>query len=79
VGALFEVEPGDWRTIEFIDLPGFTTSSGSAASAFNDRGELAFTLRFTDGSAGVFVARIPAPGGSAPLGVGLLAAMRRRR
>jgi hypothetical protein len=62
-GELFDVSNDplvqDLRTIKSADLVG--TGSGGEdglASSFNDAGQLAFRLGFTDGSSGVFVATI---------------------
>lgn len=47
----------DLRVISSIDLP----NTDFLSSAFNDLGQLTFTLRFTDGSDGVFIATVPEP------------------
>ena len=60
-GAEFEVAPGDVRQVELIKLNAGGSSADGQLSAFNDAGQLAFGLRFTDGSEGVFVATVPEP------------------
>jgi len=64
-GDLFDVDDDplteDLRTIEAID---FTAGSGGGdgfSIAFNDLGDLAFALEFTDGTEGLFVASLPVP------------------
>ena len=77
---LFEVTPGDFRTIASIG--GVSSSGGqdgrtTSLSAAN--GYLTFELDFTDGSSGIFITSIPTPGALSILGLGLLGAARRRR
>lgn len=63
VGSELDVDNGpglDLRTVASLD---FITGSGNEdgrASAFNDRGQIAFRARFTDGSEGIFVSSIAA-------------------
>ncbi len=83
-GDLFDVniDPliDDLRTIKFVIMyTGFPGSGGEdgRATSFNDAGQLAFRLFFTDGSEGVFVATVPEPGMVAVLGLGVLALLRR--
>ncbi|MBB6428984.1 PEP-CTERM sorting domain-containing protein [Algisphaera agarilytica] len=65
------------RTISFISF-GSTVDNGTPA--LNNEGQLAFTLSFTDGSGGIFVATIPEPTTLALLGMsGLTLATRRRK
>ncbi len=59
-GEPFEVAPGDIRTVHYFQDAG-GLSGGSYGQAFNDRGEITFQASFTDGSSGVFVARVPEP------------------
>lgn len=51
----FTVAPGDVRVVN--------TVSFLFDGAFNDKDELIFHLRFTDGTSGIFVTAIPAPSG----------------
>jgi hypothetical protein len=57
-GDPFAVAPGDVRTVSFIN---FAPPTGGTPPV-NNRGEIALHLLFTDGSSGIFVARIPEPG-----------------
>jgi hypothetical protein len=60
---------------------GFSGSSGGQegrAIAFNDNGDLAYILSFTDGSSGLFVSHIPEPGTLALIVISLVAVARRR-
>ncbi len=77
-GDLFEVAPGDNRTIRSIG--GLTSGGGQdgRAISFNDRGQLVFQLEFANNTTGIFVATIPSAGTLPLLGLGLLAARRRR-
>ena len=58
---VFEVAPGDLRTI--IGIGGLATSGGQDGRSINlsNSGELAFQLDFSDGSSGVFVTSVPEP------------------
>jgi hypothetical protein len=64
-GDLMEVAPGDFRTIGGIEIAPDRTGNGDGRpSYFNNRGQLAFAARFTDGTAGIFVSNrvaIPEP------------------
>lgn len=75
----FEVAPGDFRQISA--LGGLATTGGQDGRIrnLNENGDLTFTLDFTDGSSGVFVAHIPSVGLLPTLGLGGLIAARRRR
>ncbi len=59
-GELLEVAPGDFRTVYSFDFIGGTGNSDGRASGFNNRGQLAFHARFTDGSRGIFVSNLVA-------------------
>jgi hypothetical protein len=81
-GDLFDVNDDslidDIRTIESIEfLIDQTGGQDGRSTAFNDVGQLAFSLNFTDGSEGVFVATIPEPGTMALLLAGSLVLVRR--
>ncbi len=60
-GEPFEVAPGDFRTIQYLNYLGHEFGGSTYGRAFNDRGEITFQAIFTDGSNGVFVARVPEP------------------
>ena len=81
-GDLFDVDPGinaDLRTISSITI--LDPALESAERFFNDSGMLAFELRFTDGSRGIFTAIVPEPNCAALIfcGAGLLILSRRFR
>ncbi len=80
-GMPFEVAPGDIRTVSDANLFQAVTSGNEdgARSIFNDNGDLVFALDFADGSSGVFVVNIPAPGSAGLLAAAGVLAMRRRR
>ncbi len=73
-GDLFDINDDplieDLRTIRYVNL--ITNSGGEdgRGTSFNDAGQLAFSLHFTDGSQGVFVATIPEPASLTVLIVG---------
>jgi hypothetical protein len=94
-GDTIDVNDGDglpdFREISSLSFasqfaPGAASTEMGRSSNFNDRGQIAFTARFTDGSSGVFVSdlmMIPEPG-TAVMGVVAMAAsgialVRRRR
>lgn len=54
-GTNIQVAPGDVREIELLKLNAGGSSEEGYLSAFNDAGQLAFAVSFTDGSEGVFV------------------------
>jgi hypothetical protein len=61
-GHPFDLGGGDVRIIDEISTWVNQGSNNFGRSVgLNDLGDLAFTLRFTDGTSGVFVARIPEP------------------
>jgi hypothetical protein len=86
-GYEFEVAPGDSRVVTDIGLFGSEVfgaivglgGDDGYGTALNDRGDLAFALYFTDGSSGIFVTTIPAPGPIIPLALAALVCTRRRR
>jgi hypothetical protein len=56
-GDAIEVAPGDVRTVLYVNED-FNNGSGNEdglRSFFNNRGELVFSVTFTDGSSGIFV------------------------
>lgn len=78
-GQLLEVSPGVFKTLSAFDLmPVGSGGSDGRAMMLNDRHELVFTARFTDGSSAIYVTTVPAPI-SLPVLVGGLAALGRRR
>ena len=60
-GDLFEVRPGDERTILEILLVSGSGGSDGLARSFNNRYELAFQLYFTDNTSGIFTAQVSVP------------------
>lgn len=48
----------DWRTISnvFMESPGYSGGEDGHRNHFNNQGQLAFRLSFTDGTSGIFVA-----------------------
>lgn len=53
--------PGiDSRTIAELSFVGTTGNAEGRPSSFNNRGQLAFTARFTDGTSGVFLSNVTA-------------------
>ncbi len=60
-GELFQVAPGDVRTISGIEFAGISDGVSGTPSSFNDRSELAFKAYFTDGSQAIVVATVPEP------------------
>lgn len=71
----------DLRTISHVGLITGSGGEDGLANSFNDKGQLAFKLIFTDGSLGIFVATVPEPGALGVLGVGagLMAGRRGKR
>ncbi|MGD8454126.1 MAG: hypothetical protein PVJ57_20115 [Phycisphaerae bacterium] len=59
-GDLFEVAPGDFRTVEWLGTLLSAPETGRGI-AFNANYELTFAAMFTDGSDGIFVATVPEP------------------
>ncbi|MEM9185937.1 MAG: hypothetical protein AAGB00_05510 [Planctomycetota bacterium] len=85
-GTPFDVVNGEGETEQrIIDLISFESASGGSdgrGTGLSDNGEVAFLLRFTDGSEGVFVAQssvIPEPSGLLMLGFFALASITARR
>ena len=81
-GDMIEVSPGDFRQVDDINFDGGRFNPGSG---LNDLGEVAFAVRFTDGSGGVFVSTavaIPEPTATVAFGLcialALLSPLRRR-
>jgi hypothetical protein len=73
-GDLLEVAPGDFRTISGLGFFGGTGNSDGRPSGFNDRGQLAFSASFTDGSQGIFVSNlvaVPEPSSVAIVGLSM--------
>jgi hypothetical protein len=58
-GDLLEVEPGDFRTIEFLEFVGDSGNEDGRGSGFNDLGQVAFRARFSQGG-GIFVFNVAA-------------------
>jgi hypothetical protein len=78
-GSLFEVAPGDVRTISSLSI-GQAVQGESSGSVLNDSNEFVFSAVFTDGSNGIFNAvPTPEPGPCALLAVGFGALLIMRR
>lgn len=79
-GDLFEVAPGDFRTISDVLVRTWDSTGGQDGMLrpINDLGQIAFTLTFTDNTQGVFIATIPEPASAALLLLGAVAFLRRR-
>jgi len=69
-GDLFEVAPGDFRTLTGMSL-------GSLPWHMPD--QVSFQASFTDGTRGIFVASVPEPAGLVLASVGLVMCVRRQR
>jgi hypothetical protein len=54
-GEIWEVQPGDFRTISEVSLIGSSGNGNGRRSGFNDLGQIAFRALFMDGSQGLFV------------------------
>jgi hypothetical protein len=81
-GQQLEVAPGDVRTISFFSFSGNGNNEEGHRSGFNDRGQVAFWARFTDGSSGIFVSNlvaIPEPSAIILVGIPALGMLLRRR
>lgn len=76
---LFEVAPGDFRTVSAIG--GLATSGGQDGRQINlsSNGMLAFQLDFSDGSGGVFTMMVPEPSSAALCGLVAVTLTARRR
>jgi hypothetical protein len=62
-----QLTPGDMRQVSGLNvsLESADFLSERERGALNDAGELVFSLSFYDGTSGLFVARVPEPGGAA--------------
>jgi hypothetical protein len=75
-GDIFEVAPGDIRTIDALSHAGV---NGSHIVTFNEKSNLSMLIRFGDGSEGIFTARVsPEPGAAMWLTVVVVAPWSRR-
>lgn len=66
-GQQFQVAPGDFRTISqvyFAATYGDIVDAHAHEQAFDDHGNMVFTLDFTDGTTGIFTAQVPEPSGA---------------
>ena len=81
-GDLFDVndapEVTDLRTISAINIELNSGGSDGRSSGFNNSGQIALALSFSDSSSGIFIATIPEPA-SALVAVFLLVTIPRRR
>lgn len=74
-GDQIEVAPGVFKTVadnSFTFHPFPSGGQDGLARWFNDRGEVAFRVWFTDNSQGLFVARVPEPASIALISAGIL-------
>jgi MYXO-CTERM domain-containing protein len=79
-GTPFDIGGGIFRTIADFGIHFTGERSDDKMNGLNDLGVLAFTLRFTDGSSGVFTATVPEPAGPlAAAAIVAAASLRRRR
>ena len=63
-GDTLQIGSGDFRTIDFLLFASVVGDEEGRPSGLNDRGQIAFHARFTDGSGGVFVSNavaVPEP------------------
>jgi hypothetical protein len=63
-GDALEIAPNDRRTIQSIGFAGGSGGEDGRGRGLNDRGQIAFFARFTDGSQGIFISNavaIPEP------------------
>lgn len=83
-GQSFEAAPADFRTVADVIYGSISSfySGGEDGriSSWNDYHQIGFSLRFTDGTSGVFVATVPEPASAAVIlgSAGLLARRRNR-
>ncbi len=83
-GDLFDINPNplitDNRTVEVAAFVTGTSSSDGRQSTFNNSGQLAYWIRFTDGTSGVFIATfVPEPESLVILCTGLVLWVGRNR
>ncbi len=82
-GDQFDINPDplivEYRTIHNFAFVGGTGGGDGRPSSFNNAGQLAFRLSFTDFSEGIFVATVPEPASVLLLGLGGLTFLSRRR
>ncbi|MEZ6192813.1 MAG: hypothetical protein R3C45_16185 [Phycisphaerales bacterium] len=69
----------DIREIDVVEMNRGTPGAYSGRSAFNDAGQIALNIEFTDGSEGIFVVSIPEPGAVWLLLAGFMGLERCRR
>jgi hypothetical protein len=82
-GDELEIAPGDFRTASGVVLFEGGNYRGRRTSGLNNRGQIAFSTRFTDGTSGIFVSNrvaIPEPSTLVPAATafGLCISQRRR-
>jgi hypothetical protein len=81
-GELLEVKPGDLRTIASVDFAGGSGLEDGRRAGLNDRGQIAFVAKFTDGTSGIFISNavaVPEPEGVLLALAASVFAMRNRR
>jgi hypothetical protein len=78
-GDLFEVAPGDRRTVGLVStMQHVSGNEDGQSNSLGDDGRVVFRVQFADGTAGVFSAQVPEPSGVVVLAAGAAAALRRR-
>ncbi len=81
-GDLFDVNDDplidDLRTISLVSLIVNSGGQDGRPTSFNNAGQLALRIEFSDATAGIFVAIIPEPGTMVLVSVGLVVLMRSR-
>jgi hypothetical protein len=82
-GDLFDVNDDplieDMRTISVVNMVGGSGGEDGLGISFNDAGQLAFNLFFTDGTGGIFVATIPEPATATLMLIAAVGCAARRR
>lgn len=73
-GDLFDVDDDplaeDLRTISFLTFANNSGNGDGQASGFNDQGQIAFRLNFTDGTSGIFISNLVAAAAPEPILIG---------
>jgi hypothetical protein len=78
-GDLFDLGGGERREIAWIDFHNDADWGNTSVAGLSDDGRLAFSLFFTDGSSGVFLATVPEPAGFLLLSTAALGLLGQRR
>lgn len=78
-GGAFTVAPGDVRIVDSLSMLTESSLVDGHEMAFNNAGQLAFRLTFTDNTMGIFIATVPAPAGVTCFGCAMIVFGGRRR